>query len=202
MSRRLSNGAIAGLLIGGILILLILWIISAYNQLVKTEEKTTQAWAQVENVYQRRADLIPNLVKTVKGAAEFEKGTLESVVEARSKATSVQVDPENLTEESLAAFEKAQGELSSSLGRLMMIVENYPELKATANFQELQSQLEGTENRIAVERKKFNECVQDYNVKVRRFPVNIIAGMAGFEKKAYFKATEGAEQAPEVDFQF
>lgn len=200
--KNLSSGLKTGLVIGGIVIVLIIWIASAYNRLVKEEETVTQAWAQVENVYQRRMDLIPNLVKTVKGAADFERSTLEGVIEARSKASSVQVDPSKLTEESLANFEKAQGELSSSLNRLMVVVERYPELKATQNFQELQSQLEGTENRITVERKKFNECVQQYNTKVRRFPSNIIASLFGFEKKAYFKGAEGSEKAPEVDFEF
>ena len=202
MAKNLSSGAKTGLIVGGILLLVALWFVSNYNKLVREEEKTTQAWAQVENAYQRRADLIPNLVKTVKGAADFEKGTLESVIQARAEATSVRVDPTNLNEESIAAFEKAQNGLSASLGRLMMVVERYPELKATENFKELQAQLEGTENRISVERKKFNECVQAYNVKVRRFPTNIVAGIFGFETKAYFKATEGAEKAPEVDFEF
>jgi len=202
MAKNLSSGAKTGLIVGGILLLVILWFVSNYNKLVREEEKTTQAWAQVENAYQRRADLIPNLVKTVKGAADFEKGTLESVIQARAEATSVKVDPNDLNEESIAAFEKAQNSLSASLGRLMMVVERYPELKATENFKELQAQLEGTENRISVERKKFNECVQAYNVKVRRFPTNIVAGIFGFEKKAYFKAMEGAEKAPEVDFEF
>ena len=201
MATKMTSGAKTGLIIGGILLLFVLWLISAYNKLVKEEEKTTQAWAQVENAYQRRADLIPNLVKTVKGAADFEKGTLESVIQARAEA-SVKIDPTNLNEASIEAFEKAQNNLSSSLGRLMMVVERYPELKATENFKELQAQLEGTENRISVERKKFIECVQAYNLKVRRFPSNLIAGIFGFEKKGYFKATEGAEKAPEVDFEF
>ncbi|MBQ6666723.1 MAG: LemA family protein [Bacteroidales bacterium] len=198
----MTSGTKTGLIIGGILLLFVLWLISAYNKLVKEEERTTQAWAQVENAYQRRADLIPNLVKTVKGAADFEKGTLESVIQARAEATSVKIDPTNLNEASIEAFEKAQNGLSASLGRLLMVMENYPELKATENFKELQAQLEGTENRISVERKKFNECVQAYNLKVRRFPSNLIAGIFGFEKKGYFKATEGAEKAPEVDFEF
>lgn len=202
MATKMTSGAKTGLIIGGIVLLAIIWFASNYNKLVKEEEKTTQAWAQVENVYQRRADLIPNLVKTVKGAADFEKGTLESVIQARAEATSVKVDPTNLTEESIAAFEKAQNSLSASLGRLMMVVERYPELKATENFKELQAQLEGTENRISVERKKFIECVQAYNVKVRRFPTNIVAGICGFDKKAYFKAAEGSDKAPEVDFEF
>ena len=202
MATKMTSGAKTGLIIGGILLLFVLWLISAYNKLVKEEERTTQAWAQVENAYQRRADLIPNLVKTVKGAADFEKGTLESVIQARAEATSVKIDPTNLNEASIEAFEKAQTGLSASLGRLLMVMENYPELKATENFKELQAQLEGTENRISVERKKFNECVQAYNLKVRRFPSNLIAGIFGFEKKGYFKATEGAEKAPEVDFEF
>ena len=202
MATKMTSGAKTGLIIGGILLLFVLWLISAYNKLVKEEERTTQAWAQVENAYQRRADLIPNLVKTVKGAADFEKGTLESVIQARAEATSVKIDPTNLNEASIEAFEKAQNGLSASLGRLLMVMENYPELKATENFKELQAQLEGTENRISVERKKFNECVQAYNLKVRRFPSNLIAGIFGFEKKGYFKATEGAEKAPDVDFEF
>ena len=202
MATKMTSGTKTGLIIGGILLLFVLWLISAYNKLVKEEERTTQAWAQVENAYQRRADLIPNLVKTVKGAADFEKGTLESVIQARAEATSVKIDPTNLNEASIEAFEKAQNGLSASLGRLLMLMENYPELKATENFKELQAQLEGTENRISVERKKFNECVQAYNLKVRRFPSNLIAGIFGFEKKGYFKATEGAEKAPEVDFEF
>ena len=202
MATKMTSGTKTGLIIGGILLLFVLWLISAYNKLVKEEERTTQAWAQVENAYQRRADLIPNLVKTVKGAADFEKGTLESVIQARAEATSVKIDPTNLNEASIEAFEKAQNGLSASLGRLLMVMENYPELKATENFKELQAQLEGTENRISVERKKFNECVQAYNLKVRRFPSNLIAGIFGFEKKGYFKATEGAEKAPEVDFEF
>ena len=200
--KNLSSGLKTGLIIGGIVLVLIIWIASAYNKLVKEEEGVSQAWAQVENVYQRRMDLIPNLVKTVKGAADFERSTLEGVIEARSKASSVQVDPSKLTEESLANFEKAQGELSSSLNRLMVVVERYPELKATQNFQELQAQLEGTENRIAVERKKFNEYVQQYNTKVRRFPSNIIASLFGFDKKAYFKGAEGSDKTPDVDFEF
>ena len=202
MATKMTSGTKTGLIIGGILLLFVLWLISAYNKLVKEEERTTQAWAQVENAYQRRADLIPNLVKTVKGAADFEKGTLESVIQARAEATSVKIDPTNLNEASIEAFEKAQNGLSASLGRLLMVMENYPELKATENFKELQAQLEGTENRISVERKKFNECVQAYNLKVRRFPSNLIAGIFGFEKKGYLKATEGAEKAPEVDFEF
>ncbi len=190
------------LIIVGIIAVVILWGVRIYNNMVKLDEETQQAWAQVENAYQRRADLIPNLVKTVQGAAEYEKGTLEGVIEARSKATSVQVDPSKLTEENIAAFQQAQDQLSSALSRLMVVVERYPELKANQNFLELQAQLEGTENRIAVERKKFNEVVQQYNTTIRRFPNNIFAGMFNFDKKGYFKAKEGADVAPDVEFNF
>lgn len=190
------------LIIVGILAVIVLWAVGIYNNMVKLDEETQQAWAQVENAYQRRADLIPNLVKTVQGAAEYEKGTLEGVIEARSKATSVQVDPTNLTQENIAAFQQAQDQLSSALSRLMVVVERYPELKANQNFLELQAQLEGTENRIAVERKKFNEVVQQYNTAIRRFPNNIFAGMFNFDKKGYFQAKEGADVAPDVEFNF
>lgn len=190
------------LVVAGILLILGIWIGGIYNKMVRADETVTKAWAQVESVYQRRADLIPNLVNTVKGAADFEKGTLESVIEARSQATSVKVDPENMTPESLAAFQKAQDNLSGSLSRLMVVVERYPELKANQNFRELQAQLEGTENRINVERQKFNETVNTYNSYIRSFPRNIFAGMFNFEKKAYFQAVEGADVAPTVDFNF
>ena len=190
------------LIIVGIIAVVILWGVRIYNNMVKLDEETQQAWAQVENAYQRRADLIPNLVKAVQGAAEYEKGTLEGVIEARSKATSVQVDPSKLTEENIAAFQQVQDQLSSALSRLMVVVERYPELKANQNFLELQAQLEGTENRIAVERKKFNEVVQQYNTTIRRFPNNIFAGMFNFDKKGYFKAKEGADEAPDVEFNF
>ncbi len=190
------------LIIIGILAVIVFWAVGIYNNMVKLDEETQQAWAQVENAYQRRADLIPNLVKTVQGAAEYEKGTLEGVIEARSKATSVQVDPSKLTEENIAAFQQVQDQLSSALSRLMVVVERYPELKANQNFLELQAQLEGTENRIAVERKKFNEVVQQYNTTIRRFPNNIFAGMFNFDKKGYFKAKEGADEAPDVEFNF
>ncbi len=180
--------------------ILVLWFVRLNNKMVEAQEQTVQAWAQVENVYQRRADLIPNLVNTVKGAVDFEKSTLEAVIEARSKATSVTIDPSNLTEESMAAFQSAQDNLSQSLGRLMVVVERYPELKANQNFLELQAQLEGTENRIAVERRTFNQVVQAYNVLIRKFPNSIVAGFRNFQPKAYFKATEGAETPPEVNF--
>lgn len=171
-----------------------------YNSMVQLDEQVQSQWAQVQNVYQRRADLIPNLVNTVKGAANFEKETLTQVVEARAKATSVNVDPDKLTPENIEKFQAAQGQLSSAIGRLLMVTENYPELKANANFQELQVQLEGTENRITVERQKFNEVTQQYNSKIRTFPNNITSGMFGFEKKGYFQAEAGADKAPKVEF--
>lgn len=174
--------------------------VSAYNSLVSSEESVDTAWSQVENVYQRRADLIPNLVNTVKGYAAHEKETLEGVVSARAKATQMTIDPTNLTPEAIEKFQAAQGELGSALGKLLAITENYPDLKANENFKELQAQLEGTENRIAVERKKFNETAQVYNTSIRKFPRSIVASMFGFERKPYFKAQEGAEQAPTVQF--
>lgn len=183
-------------------IIIIIWPISLYNKMVRADEQVSQSWGQVENVYQRRADLIPNLVNTVKGAADFERNTLQAVIEARANATSMKIDPAQLTEENLAAFQKAQDNLSSSLSRLMVVVERYPELKANQNFLELQAQLEGTENRITVERMKFNESVQSYNSLIRRFPANMVAGLMNFDKKAYFQAAEGAEVAPDVNFDF
>lgn len=189
-------------IVGGIILLIIVPFIGMYNGLVGKDEKAAESWAQVQNVYQRRADLVPQLVATVKGAADFEKSTLTEVVNARAAATSVTVDPANATPEQLKAFQAAQDQLSSSLSRLLVTIERYPELKATKNFQDLQAQLEGTENRIAVERKKFNEAVQDYNKSIRVFPKNMVAGMFGFEKRAYFEATPGAEKAPEIDFNF
>jgi len=171
-----------------------------YNSMVQLDEQVQSQWAQVQNVYQRRADLIPNLVNTVKGAANFEKETLTQVVEARAKATSVNVDPDKLTPENIEKFQAAQGQLSSAIGRLLMVTENYPELKANANFQELQAQIEGTENRITVERQKFNEVTQQYNSKIRSFPNNITSGMFGFEKKGYFQAEAGTDKAPKVEF--
>ncbi len=171
-----------------------------YNTMVQLDEQVTSQWAQVENVYQRRSDLIPNLVASVKGAAEFEKSTLTDVIAARAKATSVTVDPTNLTPESIAQFQAAQGQISSSLGRLLATVEAYPELKANQNFLELQSQLEGAENRITVERQKFNTVTQEYNSKIRTFPNNLTAGMFGFKTKGYFQAEAGANKAPKVEF--
>ncbi|TDS14618.1 LemA family protein [Sphingobacterium paludis] len=171
-----------------------------YNTMVSKDENVKGKWAQVENAYQRRADLIPNLVATVKGAAQHEEGTLTAVVEARAKATSVNVDPSNLSDEAIASFQQTQDALSQSIGRLLVSVEAYPDLKANANFQELQVQLEGTENRISVERKAFNDAVQDYNTTVRSFPNNIMASMFGFKAKGTFKATEGSDKAPTVAF--
>ncbi|HQS50728.1 MAG: LemA family protein [Sphingobacteriales bacterium 17-39-43] len=171
-----------------------------YNSMVKLDEQVTSQWAQVENVYQRRVDLIPNLVSTVKGAANFEKETLTQVIEARAKATSVNVDPTKLTPESISQFQAAQGQLSQSLGRLLATVEAYPELKANQNFLELQAQLEGTENRITVERQKFNTVTQEYNSTIRTFPNNLTAGMFGFKAKGYFQAEAGANKAPKVAF--
>lgn len=177
-----------------------MWLVSAYNGMVTAEEGVQSAWSQVENVYQRRMDLIHNLVNTVKGYASHEAETLEGIVNARSKATQVTVDPENLTPEQLQKFNEAQGELSGALGKLLAITEAYPDLKANQNFLELQAQLEGTENRIATERKKFNESAMGYNTLIRRFPNSIIASIFGFEKKGYFEAQEGAENAPKVEF--
>ncbi len=171
-----------------------------YNSMVTLDEQVQSQWAQVQNVYQRRSDLIPNLVNTVKGAANFEQSTLTKVIEARAKATSVTVDASKLTPESIQKFQAAQGELTQSLGRLLVSVERYPELKANQNFLELQSQLEGSENRITVERQKFNEITQVYNSKIRTFPNNITAGMFGFTKKGYFEADAGAAKAPSVQF--
>ncbi len=171
-----------------------------YNKMVSMEEQVTSSWAQVENVYQRRADLIPNLVNTVKGYAAHEQETLEGVIEARSKATSVNIDPSKLTPETIQQFNQAQDGLSSALSKLMVVVERYPDLKANQNFLDLQAQLEGTENRITVERMKFNETTQTYNAYIRKFPQVIYSGWFGFEKKTYFESQQGAEKAPEVQF--
>ena len=177
-----------------------IWGISAYNGLVKMDESVSTAWSNVENQYQRRADLIPNLVNTVKGYAAHEKETFEAVVSARSKATQMTIDADELTPEKLQAYQKAQGEIGAALGRLLAITENYPELKANENFKELQAQLEGTENRISVERRNFNEIARSYNTAIRTFPKSLLAGMFGFEKRPYFEAEEGANKAPEVKF--
>ena len=176
------------------------WVKGTYNTMVTQDEGVKTAWSQVENQYQRRMDLIPNLVNTVKGYATHEKETLEGVVSARAEATNTTIDPSNLNEESMKKFQAAQGELSSALSRLMLVIERYPDLKANQNFSELQAQLEGTENRISVERKRFNETAQTYNTYIRSFPTNILAGMFGFQPKAYFRAESGAEKAQKVEF--
>jgi LemA protein len=197
---KLSTGWIVVIVIIAVLLLLTLWGTRSYNNLVTKEETFNTTWANVQNQYQRRSDLIPNLVATVKGVANFEKSTLTAVIEARANATKVNISPKNLDEASLQKFQTAQDGLSSALSRLMVVVERYPELKATQNFSELQAQLEGTENRINVARKEFNEAAQDYNTYLRRFPTSIFAGMFGFQKKAYFAAQKGAENAPKVEF--
>jgi LemA protein len=176
------------------------WVSGKYNYMVTTSELVDEQWAQVENVYQRRADLIPNLVATVKGYATHEKETLEGVVKARAKATSTTINAGNMDAASLQKFQAAQDGLSSALSRLMVVVEKYPDLKANQNFMELQAQLEGTENRIAVERKRFNEAARNYNLSIKTFPNTLFAAMFGFEKKAYFQAEESAKTAPKVEF--
>ncbi len=177
-----------------------IWAVSMYNGLVTMDENVNSQWANVETQYQRRADLIPNLVNTVKGYASHEKETLESVVEARSKATQMQINADDLTPEKLAEYQKAQGAVTSALGKLLAITENYPDLKANQNFLELQAQLEGTENRINVARTNFNNAAQAYNTAIRRFPKSLFASMFGFDKHAYFEAAEGSATAPTVSF--
>ena len=196
----MNKNTIILLAVVGVLVLTVFWGIGKYNGLVGKDEAVSGQWANVENQYQRRADLIPNLVATVKGYASHESETLEGVVAARAKATQVTIDPTNLSAEKLKEYQAAQGQLSSALGKLLMITENYPDLKANQNFLELQAQLEGTENRISVERTRFNESAQTYNKEIRRFPKNILAGMFGFDKKPYFNSKAGAENAPEVKF--
>lgn len=196
----MKKGLVTLIVVGAVVLAGFFWVKNVYNRMVVSDENVQAAWAQVENVYQRRADLIPNLVATVKGYAEHESATLENVTEARAKATQITVSPEDLTEESIARFNEAQGELSSAIGRLLMVTENYPDLKANQNFLDLQAQLEGTENRITTERMKFNEAAKQFNTEIRRFPDNIVASMFGFEKKGYFEAQAGAETAPKVEF--
>lgn len=186
----------------GIAVLLVFYGISVNNSLIEKEEGVNQAWAQVENQYQRRADLVPNLVNTVRGAADFEQETLTEVIEARSRATSIQVNPEDLNDPAaLQQFDQAQQQLGGALSRLLVAVERYPELGATQNFRDLQTQLEGTENRISTERMRFNRSAQEYNTSIRRFPASLVAGITGHDTKAYFEATEGAERPPEVSFE-
>lgn len=176
------------------------WIKGQYNSMVNQDESVKTAWSQVENQYQRRADLVPNLVNTVKGYATHERETLEAVIEARAKATQTTINAGNLNQASLQQFQEAQGQLSSALSKLMVVMEKYPDLKANESFNTLQAQLEGTENRISVERKRFNETAQGYNTSIRSFPANIIAGVFGFAERPYFAAEAGAQKAPTVDF--
>lgn len=183
-----------------VIVILVIWCVTQYNGIITKEESVSTAWGNVEVQYQRRADLIPNLVNTVKGYATHEQETLNGVVAARAKATQITVDPADLTSEKLAAYQKAQGDVTAALGKLLAITENYPQLKANENFSELQAQLEGTENRISESRRVFNNTVQEYNLAIRRFPGNIVAGLFGYEKKAKFEAAEGSEKAPEVKF--
>lgn len=200
-NKGLMIGCGVGAVIVVIIIGFVLWGVSIYNNLITLEEGVNQSWAQVENQYQRRADLVPNLVNTVKGVADFEKETYTAVTEARAKVNQINVTPQMLEDpNAFQQFQSAQGELGNALSRLLVTVENYPQLKANENFMQLQAQLEGTENRIAVERMKFNQTVQKYNTTIRRFPANFIAGIAGFNQKQYFQATEGAETVPEVQF--
>lgn len=196
----MKKGTIVGLSVLGFFVIVFLWGMGQYNGMVTADEAVTKTWANVESQYQRRSDLIPNLVSTVKGYAAHEQNTLNAVVEARAKATQTTIDPTNMTAESLAKYQAAQSQVGSSLNRLLVTVEQYPNLKANQNFLELQAQLEGTENRISVERQRFNEAAQGFNVLIRKFPKNVIAGMFGFEKRVYFEAEEGAAKAPEVKF--
>jgi LemA protein len=196
----MSTGKIITFLVIGGLVILVLWVFGSYNGLVNKEEKVNQTWSNVESQYQRRADLIPNLVATVKGYAEHERETLTEVVQARANATAVKVDPNHLTPDKIQQFQQNQDALGSALGRLLVVVEKYPDLKANENFKDLQAQLEGTENRIGIARQNFNESAMDYNASIRRFPGNIVAGIGGFERKGYFEAAQGAEKAPEVKF--
>jgi len=183
-----------------VLVISFFWAISGYNSLVTLRENVNSQWANVESQYQRRSDLIPNLVQTVKGYATHESSTLEGVVAARAKATQVTIDPKNLTPEKLQEYQAAQGQVSSALGKLLMITENYPDLKANQNFLELQAQLEGTENRISVERNRFNDVAKSYDITIQRFPKSIIASLFGFKEKPYFEAEKGTEKAPSVKF--
>ena len=195
-----KKGIIITVVIVAVVLMLFVWVKNSYNGMVSRQEAVAAQWAQVENAYQRRADLIPNLVATVKGYAEHEQSTLREVIEARSKATSINVDPTDLEADDIARFQAAQDQLSGALSRLLVSIERYPDLKANQNFLELQSQLEGTENRITVERQKFNNAAQGYNQYIRQFPRNIISSMFDFEKTGYFKAASGSEVAPKVEF--
>ncbi|MFM9056259.1 MAG: LemA family protein [Bacteroidota bacterium] len=196
----MKKSLLIGIVVVGVILLLVGMFASMYNSMVDRQVKVESAWAQVQNDYQRRLDLIPNLVSTVKGAAEFEKSTLTAVIEARANATQVKVDPSNMTPEDLAKFQQAQGQLSTALGRLMVVVEQYPDLKANRNFSELQVQLESTENRISNARRKFNEAANDYNAYIRKFPQVMLAGVYGFHARPFFEAETAAQQAPKVAF--
>lgn len=196
----MKRSLIVLLVVLGVVLIGYMWFKGIYNNMVSMQESTVGQWANVETSYQRRADLIPNLVSTVKGYADFEQETLTQVIEARSKATSIQVDANDINPQQLQRFQQAQDQLSGALSRLLVTVERYPDLKANQNFLALQSQLEGTENRISVERRRFNEVVREYNTYVRKFPQVLIANMTGFDQKGYFEASEGSEVAPSVEF--
>jgi LemA protein len=198
----MKKGLIGIIVVIAVIALFGMWYVSANNTLVEMKGQSTKQWANVESSYQRRSDLIGNLVKTVQGAADFERGTLTDVIEARAKATATNIDANNLTPEKMAAFQEAQGGLTGALSKLMVVVERYPELKANQNFLELQSQLEGTENRINVERNRFNNLAGEYNIKIAKIPTNIIASIAGFQQMSLFSSNAGAENAPDVNFDF
>lgn len=202
--KKMKKGCLIWITIGVVIALIAIgivsWGINTYNKIVSLEQGVISQWGNVETQYQRRADLIPNFVNTVKGAADFEQETLTRVIEARSKATQVTLDPSNMTADNIQQFQEAQSEVSSALSRLMVVVERYPEIKATQNFRDLQVELEGTENRISVERRNFNEKAREFNTYIKQFPQSIIAGMKGFTMRPYFEAMEGAENAPEVQF--
>jgi LemA protein len=205
MEALMKRGMVIGCAVGGFILvviaIMVIWGINAYNNLVTLNEAVNQSWSQVENQYQRRADLIPNLVNTVKGYANFERGVLTDVTEARAKVSQMNVTPEVLNDpQAFQKFQQVQGQLSGALSRLLVTVENYPDLKASENFQQLQAQLEGTENRISVERRRFNEAVQTYNTTIKRFPNTIFASVFGFQQKQYFQSTQGAETPPKVEF--
>lgn len=200
MEQKRTMPLIMMVVVIAIIILTVIWMKNAYNGMVGLDEMVKTSWSQVENQYQRRADLIPNLVNTVKGYAQHEKETLEAVIAARAKATQTNINAASLTPENLKAFQAAQGELGGALSRLMVSMERYPELKANEGFRDLQAQLEGTENRISVERKRFNETAQQFNTHIRNFPTSILSGLFGFEPRPYFEADKGAQNAPKVDF--
>lgn len=196
----MSKKQIAWIVVIAVVVVFVGWLVSGYNGLARADESVSKAWANVESQYQRRADLIPNLVETVKGYTDHESQTLNELTEARSRATGIQIDPQHVTPEQLATYQKAQNQVGASLGRLIAISENYPDLKASQNFQELQVQLEGTENRIQKSREEYNVAVQDYNIRVRIFPNNLIARIFSFERKAPFQSIEGSDVAPQVKF--